>query len=86
MFDAVIDFKKLAMEKSNIIDRLNLYNGKYILTTIHRAENTNDIHRLENIVSALNDSGKEIVLPLHPRTRKYIDDYGLTFSDKTKIN
>lgn len=85
MFDAVIDFKKLAMEKSNIIDRLNLYNGKYILTTIHRAENTNDIHRLKNIVSALNDSGKEIVFPLHPRTRKYIDDYGLTFSDKIKL-
>lgn len=44
---------------------------KYVLCTIHRAENTDDIERLLNIFSALEEISKlcPVVLPLHPRTR-----------------
>ena len=77
MFDATLNFKKLAEERDSIIKEFNLQQGKYILTTIHRAENTNDINRLKNIVEALNECGKDVVLPLHPRTKKYMTDYGL---------
>ncbi|MBN2667620.1 MAG: UDP-N-acetylglucosamine 2-epimerase (non-hydrolyzing) [Bacteroidales bacterium] len=47
---------------------------KFILTTIHRAENTDDPKRMESILSALNDIAKEtpIILPLHPRTANII--------------
>jgi UDP-GlcNAc3NAcA epimerase len=43
---------------------------EYVLSTIHRAENTDDLERLKSIISALNEIAKEvqIVLPLHPRT------------------
>ncbi|MBP2032462.1 UDP-GlcNAc3NAcA epimerase [Clostridium algifaecis] len=85
MFDAVINFKKLSTEKSNIINILNLEDKEYILTTIHRAENTNDINRLKNIIEALNESDRKIVLPLHPRTKKYVEDYGLKFGDNIKL-
>ncbi len=85
MFDAVLDFKELAKKKSNIVNELNLIENKYILTTIHRAENTNDINRLRNIIQALNESNKTIVLPLHPRTKKYIDSYGLSFNNNVKV-
>ncbi len=52
---------------------LNLEND-FILCTIHRAENTDDIERLKNIISSLNEISQDmnIVLPLHPRTRNII--------------
>ncbi|HDK7167618.1 UDP-N-acetylglucosamine 2-epimerase (non-hydrolyzing) [Clostridium sporogenes] len=85
MFDAVLHFKELTKQKKNIIDKISVKSGEYILTTIHRAENTNNINRLKNIIEALNKSGKKIVLPLHPRTKKYIEHYNLQFSDNIKL-
>ncbi|MEW9920346.1 non-hydrolyzing UDP-N-acetylglucosamine 2-epimerase [Marimonas sp. MJW-29] len=51
----------------------------FILATFHRAENTDDIDRLNSIVSALNRIHGEIkvILPLHPRTRAAIAKAGL---------
>jgi len=85
MYDAVLHFKNLAKEKSSIINKLNLIDNQFILTTIHRAENTNDINRLKNIIEALNECEKSVVLPLHPRTKKYIDEYGLKFNENIKV-
>ena len=47
----------------------------YILTTIHRQENTDDPVRLERIVTALLKvaDAHPVVLPLHPRTRSRLD-------------
>lgn len=54
----------------------------FILATLHRNFNTDSRERLKNILSALNDIseqfGTEIMLPLHPRTRKSIDSMSLT--------
>ncbi|MFL0246907.1 non-hydrolyzing UDP-N-acetylglucosamine 2-epimerase [Candidatus Clostridium stratigraminis] len=85
MYDAVLHFKNIAKEKTSIINKLNLSDGQYILTTIHRAENTNDIKRLKNIIEALNECDKMVVLPLHPRTKKYIDEYGLKLNKNIKV-
>ncbi|WP_035288372.1 UDP-N-acetylglucosamine 2-epimerase (non-hydrolyzing) [Clostridium sp. KNHs214] len=85
MFDAVLHFKKLSQEKSKILKKIGLEDEEFILTTIHRAENTNDINRLKNIIEALNESDEKIVLPLHPRTKKYIEDYGLKFGENIKV-
>jgi UDP-N-acetylglucosamine 2-epimerase (non-hydrolysing) len=46
------------------------------LATIHRPENTDDFKRLNSIVDAFCVIGK-IVLPCHPRTEKYLKDFGL---------
>ena len=48
----------------------------YILCTIHRAENTDDEIRLKSIFEALNEIAKEkqIILPLHPRTKKLLEN------------
>lgn len=85
MFDAVLHFGEIAKKKSGIINKLRIEDQEYILTTIHRAENTNHIGRLKNIINALNECGKTVVLPLHPRTKKYIQDYGLTFNNNIKV-
>nr|WP_281950368.1 UDP-N-acetylglucosamine 2-epimerase [Nitrosophilus kaiyonis] len=67
MYDAVLYYKKFAKKPENLrIEK------DFILCTIHRAENTDNIERLENIFEALEEIGKEIqiVLPLHPRTKQ----------------
>lgn len=53
----------------------------FILVTLHRAENTDSIDRLSSIVSALNEihnTTMPVVMPLHPRTKKVLDEYNLT--------
>jgi UDP-GlcNAc3NAcA epimerase len=54
----------------------------FLLATIHRAENTDDPIRLRSIFKALNSISEEkpIVLPLHPRTKKYIEKYNIQLS------
>ncbi|WP_294169467.1 non-hydrolyzing UDP-N-acetylglucosamine 2-epimerase [uncultured Clostridium sp.] len=85
MFDAIKLFKEKALETSTVLIDNNISPNEYILSTIHRAENTNDINRLKNIINALNECEKNIVLPLHPRTHKFIKDYGLTINNNIKI-
>lgn len=77
MYDAIKFFSGIAETRSRILDTIGVEREKYILCTIHRAENTNYIERLRSIVEALDESGQKIVLPLHPRTLKYMGDYGL---------
>ncbi|MDU7453380.1 non-hydrolyzing UDP-N-acetylglucosamine 2-epimerase [Clostridium saudiense] len=85
MYDAVLMFKEIAKSKSGLLKELDVNSGEYILTTIHRAENTNDINRLRNMIEALNESGEKIILPLHPRTKKFIEGYGLNFNENIKV-
>jgi UDP-GlcNAc3NAcA epimerase len=52
---------------------LNLQKKRFALVTVHRAENTDNPERLESIFWALNriaEDGLDVVVPLHPRTRK----------------
>lgn len=85
MYDGILHFTKIAKEKSTILESMELREKDFILCTIHRAENTNDINRLKAIFNALNNSKELIVLPLHPRTLKYVSDYGITISDNVRI-
>ena len=85
MYDAINLFKERAKEVSTITQKLDLAPNSYILSTIHRAENTNSIERLTSIIKALSESGKKIILPLHPRTKKFINEYNLNVGDNIKI-
>ena len=59
----------------------------FILTTIHRAENTDDENRIKNIFKALEVIAKEkqIILPLHPRTKKIIENLNIELKNITII-
>ncbi|WP_346939235.1 non-hydrolyzing UDP-N-acetylglucosamine 2-epimerase [uncultured Clostridium sp.] len=85
MYDTINHFKEKAEVKSSILNDLNITKKNYILSTIHRAENTNDINRLSSILTALNSANEDIILPLHPRTKKFIKDYGLKIGAKVHI-
>lgn len=51
--------------------------GGYYVATIHRAENTNDPARLEEIASALSQTDKPVVLLAHPRVRAKAHEHGI---------
>ena len=85
MYDGILRFAELAKEKSAILNELKLQEKSFILCTIHRAENTNHPNHLKTIFEALNESGEHIVLPLHPRTLKYMSDYGIQASENVRI-
>ena len=53
MYDALLFYSDIAEQKSSIFDRLEIQPGEYVLSTIHRAENTDVLARLENIILAL---------------------------------
>lgn len=79
MYDVALFAGEKSAALSSILARLKLESGQYVLATCHRAENTDDRKRLESIILALSDIADDlpVVLPLHPRTRKLIGDYGL---------
>lgn len=85
MYDGILHFSKIAQEKSRILESLDVSENGYLLCTIHRAENTNDIERLKGIVKGLNDSGEQIILPLHPRTQKYLNDYQIEMGSNIRV-
>lgn len=60
----------------------------FVLCTLHRAENTDSLERLNAIVIALNELAKDrqIIMPLHPRTRKILSKNNLELSGPTVID
>ena len=80
MYDVALYYRDRARQQSLIIKRLGLKSGNFALATCHRAENTDDPKRLAEILSALGEIVRQlpVVLPMHPRTKKLITEYGLS--------
>jgi len=78
MQDSALFFARRSIEPQGL-----KVNDGFILSTLHRAENTDDPDRLKAIVSALNTINvtvAPVVLPLHPRTRAAIADAGINLT------
>lgn len=82
MQDGAIFYKNLAVKPN--VDIKN----DYILCTIHRAENTDNKTRLMSIFEALEEISieKQVILPLHPRTKKILENLGLKIEHLTIID
>lgn len=82
MADTARIFGERSGRQSSILKKYSIQKNQYILSTIHRAENTNDIKLLENILNSLLFISKAsnnkinidlpVILPLHPRTEVII--------------
>lgn len=85
MYDNSMYFSAMADVQSDIIERLGLRYRQFVLATIHRPANTDNPENLRSIFRALNDIAEQhqmdVVLPLHPRTRKMIGDLRLEIGD-----
>lgn len=64
---------------SNVLERLRLDAGRYAVLTLHRPANVDDASALRQIVDglALLESHMPIVFPVHPRTARRLDEFGL---------
>jgi len=84
MYDALLDGVAIAEGASKILERLGVEPQRYLLATVHRAENTDEYHRLAGIVTALDElsrAGHKVVFPVHPRTQKLLDAHSFKLSD-----
>jgi UDP-GlcNAc3NAcA epimerase len=75
MYDAALYYGVQSPQRSDIIKQLGLNSGEFVLSTIHRQENTDTLENLKSIIQALNEinNTKRVILPLHPRTRKILE-------------
>jgi UDP-GlcNAc3NAcA epimerase len=82
MKDAVEFYGKTSEDKSSIISSLNLKYNEFVLATIHRQENTDDIEILKSIFKGLEiiNKEKQVILPLHPRTKAILEKHHLNFN------
>jgi UDP-GlcNAc3NAcA epimerase len=82
MQDGAMFYKDLAVKPSVDVD------DEYVLCTVHRAENTDDEDRLRSIFEALSNIAdeKQIILPLHPRTKKILEESDIDIKKLTIID
>nr|WP_223160300.1 MULTISPECIES: UDP-N-acetylglucosamine 2-epimerase (non-hydrolyzing) [unclassified Leucobacter] len=67
----------LAEQKPNAVTD-EFAKGEFYVATIHRAENTNEPERLREVVSALSQADKPVVLLAHPRVRAKAEEHGIS--------
>ena len=76
MLDTLNEYMSL-IQKSTILNRLGIESKKYLLLTIHRAENTEDPNKLTRIIASLSRIQKRVIFSIHPRTLKFLKRYSL---------
>ncbi len=79
MIDSLI-FAKERLHKSTILEKLNLDKKDYVLVTLHRPTNVDAPEMLKMFFEIFDyiTSKKKIIFPVHPRTRKKIEEFGLS--------
>ena len=79
MIDTLLKHQEMARGLS-LGDDWGLKRGGYATVTLHRPSNVDDPAALRGILEALSDVAREIpiVFPMHPRTRKMIEQFDLT--------
>lgn len=88
MYDAFLTYKKIAAQKSKILQDLVLRPYCFYLATVHRQENTDNPERLLSIFSAFEELAREdcpFVIPLHPRTRGALKSQGINLKKNSYV-
>ena len=65
------------VNQSDILDQMGLEPQTFAVMTAHRPENTNDPNRLRAIIEGVAAADFPVIFPIHPRTRSYLEKYGL---------
>lgn len=87
MFE-VLNSRKEDIEKSDVLDRLELEAGKYFVVSAHREENINSETNFLDLVESLNAIAEKYNMPIiistHPRTQNMINAKGIEFNPLVK--
>jgi len=88
VYDVLNNFKK-EIEQNKILEKLQIEKKDYFLVTAHRPENVGFKRPLKNIIESLNELHKkyekDIIFPIHPRTRKSIKKFGIKLSKGIRL-
>ncbi|MBU9675093.1 UDP-N-acetylglucosamine 2-epimerase (non-hydrolyzing) [Planococcus sp. CP5-4] len=87
MFE-VLNSRKKDIEKSDIVEKLNLEEDKYFVVSAHREENISSDKNFLNLCESLNAIADHYSMPIiistHPRTQKMIETKGIIFNSLIK--
>ena len=82
----VLEANYAAIEASDILQRLHIEPGKYILLSAHREENIDNEKNFMSLMQAVNAMAEKYDMPIfyscHPRSRKYIEQRNFTFDPR----
>lgn len=88
--DSVLENRTIAERKTTILEDLHLLKGQYFLVTAHRAENVDVKSHLRGIIESLISLQKSynlpVIFPMHPRTRKMMQEFEINADGITVIN
>jgi UDP-N-acetylglucosamine 2-epimerase (non-hydrolysing) len=78
MIDTLLNNQQKILNAS-ILQTLNIHPNEYALLTLHRPSNVDSLENLRNIIEAIDAIQQriKIVFPVHPRTKKKIEEFGL---------
>ena len=85
MYDAALFYGAKVEINNALLQTLGVASKKYALVTLHRAENVDDKDRLTAIIKGLGHYENPIILPLHPRTKKMMEGFGIAMPQNIKI-
>lgn len=68
-----------------ILDRFGLTKQTYLLATVHRSENTDEVAPLSRILRAFHLVDEPVIFPVHPRTRKMISEIGIRPEPRVRL-
>lgn len=84
MYDRFLQMKGLW--RDNLLQKYGLQKDNYVLMTWHRQENTDTKERMEKILNFFKKIDCKILYPIHPRTRKMLETFGLWGQTKAMEN
>ncbi len=84
MYDIFLHSQKFLGNRP-ILNSLGVSKKDYFLITVHRKENKEQIESIVNILSALNKTNKKFIFPLHPGTKKCLEENGYELKKFTNI-
>ena len=78
------------IKESNVLERLGLEKGKYILLSAHREENIDTEENFFSLMNAVNAMAEKYDMPIlyscHPRSEKFIKERGFVFDSRVRQN
>lgn len=85
MYDAVLQFGKIAAQQSSILRTLQIEPNSYVLATVHRPYNTDNPDNLDAIMAAFKEISLPVIFPIHPRTRQKLNQVPTKYRKDSNI-
>ena len=82
----IFDFYGLEIDKAEVLSRLQVAVRKYIVVSLHREENVDDLEKLKSLISSVEEMAKhfglEVLFSTHPRTRERLKSVSIGLNSR----